>query len=461
MTTIIVLPAKVVSDNDPVGTYNAADRGSDRGSGYWFSNAILRHCDKLFATWQGYDPNTGKFTVWVGTNQLGTSTWSTPVALTDPALVSGQTMDNHGMASIIADSDGYLHLLYGPHHGPMLEAVSNNPWDASAFRWPQIINTAPWNLTTYSSMVRDSTGMLHFVYRGENSSGEWRVIYQNGTTNGTGTTTWGTPQPLASTANGTSDTTGYSDYDATIAVGAHDSLHVAYMMYKYTTGAARSWGYLRSNDRGQNWQDANGVNVTASLPIDNSTLNSSHRVESSPIMDVRVCNIAIDPIHREPWISVCYLAPPGRPMLGGYDTRLWRLTGGQWSVISLSPFILNSFGTNWRVALATITFDNQGVLYVAADRVDINDLTADAWFAGKSKEVMLLVSTDLGQTFQVYPISSANSLRTRWLANIERPTTAAPIPVPSLLYTDCPATNVSTGGTAKPSDIVFVPLYKN
>src|SRR4029077_20809143 len=117
--TLLVLPAIVVSDTDAVGVYNNADRGSDRGSGGWPSNAILRHCDKLFATWQGYDPNTGKFTVWVGTNQIGTSTWSTPVALTDPALVSGQTMDNHGMASIIADSDGYLHLLYGPHHGPM------------------------------------------------------------------------------------------------------------------------------------------------------------------------------------------------------------------------------------------------------------------------------------------------------------------------------------------------------
>src|SRR4029077_1064810 len=124
--TLLVLPAIVVSDTDAVGVYNNADRGSDRGSGGWPSNAIIRHCDKLFATWQSYDPNTGKYTVWVGTNQLGTRTWSSPVALGDLTLVPGwisqadfHYMDNHGTASIIADSAGFLHLFYGPHHAPM------------------------------------------------------------------------------------------------------------------------------------------------------------------------------------------------------------------------------------------------------------------------------------------------------------------------------------------------------
>ena len=80
MPTLLVLPASVISDNDPVGLHNQADRGARCGSGGWPTNTILRHCDKLFATWQGYDPNTGKYIVWVSTNQLGTSLWSAPVA---------------------------------------------------------------------------------------------------------------------------------------------------------------------------------------------------------------------------------------------------------------------------------------------------------------------------------------------------------------------------------------------
>lgn len=44
MTALIVLPATVLSDSKPVGDHTT-DRGSDRGSGYWGSNPILRHCD--------------------------------------------------------------------------------------------------------------------------------------------------------------------------------------------------------------------------------------------------------------------------------------------------------------------------------------------------------------------------------------------------------------------------------
>lgn len=460
MTTLIVLPAKVLSDNDPVGTHNAADRGSDRGSGYWWSNAILRHCDKLFATWQERDPVTGKYTVRVATNQLGTSSWSTPVSLPDPQAVAGYAMDNHGMASIIADSAGYLHLLYGPHHAPMLEAVSTNPWDASSFRPPVKVATTPastWNdLMTYSSLVRDRAGTFHLVYRGRSPADNWRLIYQRGTTSTAGTTTWGQPVVLASTANGASNATGYSLYDSAIAVWPgkiHDPLHVAFQMYYDPIDkTAHSWGYLRSNDGGTHWADWQGADVTASLPIDTSPAKSAHLVESSPIMDVRVCNLAIDP-NGDPWISVLYLAPPGKPMLGGYDTKLWRLSGGQWSVIPLSPFIVSAFGPTWRVAFATITFDSEGALYVAAERMDMNDPTADKAWYGVSKEVILLMSTDFGQTFSIYPISPVDPTRPRWLANIERPTTTAPIPVPSLLYTD--------GFNQQATDIVFVPIYKN
>ncbi len=38
--------------NLPVAVYNQLDRGSDRGSGYWQTNAILRYNDKVFITWQ-------------------------------------------------------------------------------------------------------------------------------------------------------------------------------------------------------------------------------------------------------------------------------------------------------------------------------------------------------------------------------------------------------------------------
>src|SRR5438445_13019481 len=125
MTNLIVLPSTVASDNDPVGTYNPLDRGSDRGSAAWQTNTILRHCDRVFVTWQSFDPTTSQYSVWVGTLQYGTNAWLSRVML---AVPPGYVMDNHGYASIIADQSGFLHLLYGPHNAPMLEAVSTSPW---------------------------------------------------------------------------------------------------------------------------------------------------------------------------------------------------------------------------------------------------------------------------------------------------------------------------------------------
>lgn len=466
-TTILVLPVTVLSDSYPVGDHIHQDLGSERGSGYWWTNTILRHCDKLFATWQSYDPTTSTFDVWVGTNQLGTGTWLTRYKLTVPS--GYKTMDNHGGASIIADSAGYLHLLYGPHNTGMLEAISTNPWDASAFNNPQFITSGLWPERTYSSVVRDNFGTFHLVSRGHNGNDESRLIYQRGTPGTGGTmTTWGQPVVLVSTAKGTNtahptDTAGYSLYESSIAVSGQHTLHVAYQMYydpPLAGSFARAWGYLRSTDGGNTWQDAKGGVVN--LPIDNSPINSAHFVQSNSLMDVRVCNITIDP-NGDPWVSVLYIKPASKIITNGggnYDTKLWHLSGGQWSVISLSPFI-SSFGPTWRVAGGTITFDTQGVLYVAAERVDMNDATSYpyAWMDGTSKEVIVLMSTDMGQTFQVYPVAPIDATRPHWLANIERPTTTAPIAVPALMYTDSLPNNPNF--VNQPADIVFAPLYKH
>jgi hypothetical protein len=66
------------------------------------------------------------------------------------------------------------------------------------------------------------------------------------------------------------------------------------------------------------------------------------------------------------------------------------------------------------------------------------------------------MSNNLGASFQVYPISPVDPARPHWLANIERPTTGLPIPVPALMYTDGDVNQQP--GTA--TDIVFNPFYK-
>jgi hypothetical protein len=466
MTTLVVLPSTIISD---IGSQLHAFRGSDRGSGYWMSNSILRHCDKLFATWQSYDPNAGagnqKYQVWVATNQLGTSVWSAPVALSFPSTMS-QPMDNHGVGTIIADKYGFLHVFYGPHYNdPLLEAVSQNPWDASAFLPaktvpPVNVSSDPWPEMTTPSVARDGAGTLHLLHVGrKGGSGNEPLVYRRGTPGVSGQTSWQPPVELARTLHPHT-----SIYSATIAVsrtGGTDSLHVAFQLWpdptvtnSFTgTSAATRWAYLRSNDGGNTWR--NGQGAVMSTPVNPG---SPAFVEKNPVMDVRVCNIAIDP-NGDPWISVFYLPNPVVHTIP-FDTRLWHLSGGQWSSISLRA-ALAAAGLTSRVAFATITFDAQGVLYVAAELFDRGDTSAganSAWY-GKSKEVAVLMSTDLGQTFQIYPVSPVDPTRPHWLANIERPTTSDPIPVPALLYTDGGFVPQGSGGP--PTDIVFVPLYKH
>jgi hypothetical protein len=382
-------------------------------------------------------------------------------------------MDNHGVGTIIADQYGFLHVFYGPHYNdPLLEAVSQNPWDASAFLPAKTVppvnaSSDPWPEMTTPSVARDGAGTLHLLHVGRKNGLE-TLVYRRGTPGVSGQTTWQAPVALATATPGLAGT---SIYSATIAVSRRhgtDSLHVAFQLWPdvtiaknaYTKAhAATRWAYLRSVNGGLTW--SNGLGAGISTPV---TPGSTAFVEKNPMMDVRVCNIAVDP-QGDPWISVFYLPNPA-VHTNPFDTKLWHLSGGQWSSISLGA-ALAAAGLTSRVAFATITFDAQGVLYVAAELFDKGDTSADssttansAWY-GKSKEVAVLMSTDLGQTFQIYPISPVDPTRPHWLANIERPTTSDPIPVPALLYTDGGfVPQLISGGGGPPTDIVFVPLYK-
>ena len=108
--------------------------------------------------------------------------------------------------------------------------------------------------------------------------------------------------------------------------GITDSLHVAFQLWPDPTVtnsfsgtfAATRWAYLRSNDGGNIW--LNGQGAVTSTPV---TSASTAFVEKNLMMDVRVCNIAIDP-NGDPWISVFYLPNPA-VHTNPFDTRLWRL----------------------------------------------------------------------------------------------------------------------------------------
>ena len=46
-------------------------------------------------------------------------------------MTVGEAYDNHGGPALSVDSEGYLHIVYHPHHHPMRYRRSNRPHDSS------------------------------------------------------------------------------------------------------------------------------------------------------------------------------------------------------------------------------------------------------------------------------------------------------------------------------------------
>ena len=95
--------------------------GSTRGTAYTMSNKILTHEGKTHVVWLDQIHKT-----YVRTYTHETGRWGAPVFV-------GDGDDNHAGAAFAIDSEGYFHLVYGPHHNPIQHAVSRAP--NAAKRW--------------------------------------------------------------------------------------------------------------------------------------------------------------------------------------------------------------------------------------------------------------------------------------------------------------------------------------
>ena len=96
--------------------------GSTRGTAYTMSNKILTHEDKTHVVWLDQIHKT-----YVRTYNHKARRWSAPVFVSDGD-------DNHAGAAFAMDSQGHLHLVFGPHHNPIQYAVSAKPNSTTKWR---------------------------------------------------------------------------------------------------------------------------------------------------------------------------------------------------------------------------------------------------------------------------------------------------------------------------------------
>lgn len=371
-----------------------SENGSTRATAYEMSCKVIRSDGTLHVGWLDKVAE-----IQVRSLDLASGRWADTVHV-------GTGVDNHSGPAMTMDSQGFLYLIFGPHHGPfqMRRSVRPNRSDA----WGPVENVGV--NATYPSLVCGPDDTLHLTYRG--GAMPRRLLYQRRPAG----QPWSAPVELVDAKA----PAGYTQYGNALGVGPDGTLHLAFHIYDNHPAGGKAAGYLRSRDGGLTWQTAEGAAVV--LP---ATPDSPCIFARGASLDMRVSNVAVSP-DGMPYIGVSRLD------LKPCGSELWHHDGNRWVVRDLLPDLQRAFPDRAVGMHGALAFDASGRLYVA-------------WVTGKapgggwghpSWEVALLVSADLGQTFRVMPVSDPDPQNPNWLPSLERPYCEKPIPgPPALIYT--------------------------
>ncbi len=384
-----------------------SEQGCGRATAYSEFNKIVTVGQRTHVSW--LDSAGGRFLVRIRTFDRAKDVWS-------PVYTAGEAYESHGGPSLAADSAGYLHIVYYPHHHPFRYRRSQRPNDASAWTEEKRFGKK----CTYSSLICLPDDTLVLACR-QSSPKRWLLNLYTKAPDGE----WTGPRTLLHGAAAA----GYTRWQGALAQGADGkTLHMSFMLYEQTLGEiGYAVGYLESTDSGVSWgRPAKG---TIKLPASPETIEvvAGARTPDGQ-MNFRPGNIALDP-DGMPW--VIYSRLDRQP----YETFIAHPAKSGWKKISILPAVRAKWPDRATKTPGGIVFDKDGVMYLAVTTVDANVSAAEAMWGHPSAEVILLVSRDKGRTFIVHAVSAKDDHVPNWLPNLERPTGHLPTGIPSLIYT--------------------------
>ena len=333
-------------------------------------------------------------------------------------------------SAITMDSEGHLHVVFGPHHGPFQYSRSTRPFDITEWEPIQYFGING----TYPSLIIDANDQLHCAYRG--GPEPRRLMYQQKPKNNDWT------EPIELVHPGVD--TGYTQYGNSLMIAPDGIIHLGFHIYdRVAPAAGKAIGYLCSKDGGKNWQNASGEPIP--LP---ATPSSPCFIEQGQELDMRCGNLAIDP-EGHPWLTAFHNEKKPR------SVTLWHHDGKKWIGQDLLEVVRSKY-PEWELLYSSITFDGDGMLYSASA---IQKEFGSTYWGDPSLEIILLTSADRGTTFEIAPISKVDPNLPNWLPSIERPYGPKPIGVPSFLYTHGSPGIALTEGDA--TEVIFVRLEEN
>jgi len=367
-----------------------SDRGSTRATRYSGTNKIVTVDGKTHVAWLDSISNT-----MVATYDHASGQWEEPVRV-------GSGTDNHGGPALTCDSQGRLHVIFGPHADvPFQHCRSASPNDASEWIKLEAFGHHP----TYPSAVCDEEDSLHVIYRGGVAAGHpFKLIYQKRTRDGV----WSEPRALA---RAPADWKGYTHYHASIVIAAGRTLHVAYNLYY--NGAAKHAGHMTSPDRGATWELADGSPLDLPVSVESDAFFA--RTDTA----FKVVNVVCDSEGR-PWIALADSRSEAGPTIYHHDGKKWdsfcpaRLASPEIRLDGLS------FG-------GSLTIDSHDRVYVA--------LTLGSRVVGGLKgDVALLYSADRGTHFRSLDVFPPDPQLPHTGLSLERPTGHHGFQTPWLLF---------------------------
>lgn len=394
--------------------------GSGRATAYAEQNKIITHDGKTHVVWLDAD-DTG-FWVRGRTLDRASGAWG-------PVITIGPAQDNHGGPALTIDRQGYLHIVYYPHHAPCRYQRSVRPNDLTV--WEPVVQFGEG--LSYPVMVCAPDDTLILTARrgyqaAEGEPKEGMRMEQE---------LWRKPPGGAWKFAGVliqSRWPGYSQYAVGLAWGLEGRLHLNARIYEAPEGTKplNTIGHMMSDDQGRTWKTTRGrmlnlpVNaVSIDRVADNSdsvraTLNSGPLgVDASGVPHLLfTANVE--------GRSQLYLATPA-PGLG-------------WTRRDLRPY-LPAAQADWQIDLGM----GGGLSFAADGRATIVAVVLPPAAGGgdplktwghPATEVVRFWSDDKLKTFQSELVSAVSGTEAHWLPNLERPSGHNAVPsVPGIIYT--------------------------
>ncbi|MEY3774760.1 MAG: hypothetical protein RLZZ129_1540 [Verrucomicrobiota bacterium] len=400
-----------------------SNAGCGRATAYWEQNKIITVGEKTHVVW--LDSDASGFHVRGRTLDRTTGVWS-------PTVTIGEAQDNHGGPGLTVDSQGYLHVLYYPHHEQFRYRRSTRPNDLS--EWGSEIRVGEGLSFPSLICLADDTLLLSARRGYHDADGkpiESRQVEQE---------FWRKPaggEWERVTALIRSRYSGYAQFAAALIPSPDGkTVHLNCRIYEgnpFIGGyQAYTVGYMRSTDGGVTWTKADGTPLT--LPVTADTIE----------VLAKDIGLAGPQVHSGP-LAVDAAGVPHHAYTArfGKDTRLYLATpapGLGWTRRDLTPD-LPAAVQGWVVTMTMgggMSFSDSGratiiavVLNPSAEEYD----TLKEW-GHPTTEVVRLWSDDGLKTFQSEILSPLNTGQTHWLPNIERHTGHNRVPdAPGIIYT--------------------------